>query len=70
LRRANLGLERLRIFARLAHDLHYLDPRRYEYAARAIDEVGRSVGAWIKTAPPPESVVADGAPPAPRPAGA
>jgi hypothetical protein len=44
----NLGLQRLRVFARLAHDLQYLDHRRYEYASRCIDNVGRRVGAWIK----------------------
>jgi hypothetical protein len=48
LRRVNLGLQRLRVFARLAHDLQYLDHRRYEYASRCIDNVGRRVGAWIK----------------------
>ena len=30
-------------------DLGYLDPRRYEHAARALDETGRKVGAWRKT---------------------
>jgi len=48
LRRVNLQLQRLRIFCRLAHELHYLDHRRYEHAARGIDDVGRRVGAWIK----------------------
>lgn len=45
---ANLGLEKLRILMRLAKDLRHLDARRYEHAARAIDEVGRMVGGWIK----------------------
>ena len=49
LARANLGIEKLRFLARLAMDLHYLDPRRYEHAARALDETGRKVGAWRKT---------------------
>jgi len=49
LRAANLGLERLRILSRLAHDLEYLDHRRYEFAARSIDGVGRFIGAWIKS---------------------
>ena len=48
LARANLGLEKLRFFFRLAHDQHHLDARRYEHAARAIDEVGRLVGGWAK----------------------
>ena len=50
LKAANLGLEKLRHLFRLADDLRHIDPRRYEYAAREIDTVGRLVGAWIKTA--------------------
>ena len=49
LARANLGLEKLRFLLRLAHDLRYLDHRRYEHAARGLDETGRSIGAWRKT---------------------
>ena len=49
LARANLGLEKLRFLFRLAHDLRHLDPRRYEHAARCLDETGRSIGAWSKT---------------------
>ena len=45
---ANLGLEKLRFLFRLACDLRILDRRRYEYAARSIDETGRRVGAWRK----------------------
>lgn len=45
---ANLGLEKLRFLFRLAADLKLLDLRRYEFAARAIDEVGRLVGGWMK----------------------
>jgi hypothetical protein len=48
LRQANLDLTKLRHLLRLAHDLRYLDPRRYEHAARAIDETGRCIGGWIK----------------------
>ena len=46
---ANLGLEKLRVLFRLAKDLHHIDLRRYEHAARTLDEVGRMVGGWIKT---------------------
>jgi hypothetical protein len=45
---ANLGLEKLRFFVRLAHEQRHLDARRYEHAARQIDEVGRLVGGWVK----------------------
>lgn len=48
LSRANLGIEKLRFLLRLAHDLRHLDRRRYEYAARCLDETGRKVGAWMK----------------------
>lgn len=45
---ANLALERLRFFFRLASDLRVLDLRRYEHAARLIDETGRLTGGWMK----------------------
>ena len=48
LTQANLGLEKLRFLLRLAWDLRYLTSRRYEHAARTVDEVGRRVGAWKK----------------------
>ena len=48
LQRANLNLEKLRVMIRLAHELHLIDSRRYEHAARTIDEVGRLVGGWRK----------------------
>jgi hypothetical protein len=40
LRRANLGIEKLRFLLRLAADLRVLDRRRYEHAARTLDETG------------------------------
>ena len=52
LARANMGLEKLRFFFRLAHEQRHLDARRYEHAARAIDEVGRLVGGWAKASGP------------------
>ena len=48
LARANLGVEKLRFLFRLATDLRYLDLRRYEHAARNLDEVGRLIGGWRK----------------------
>lgn len=38
LARANLGLEKLRFFFRIAVERQHIDKRRYEFAARAIDE--------------------------------
>lgn len=48
LARANLGIEKLRFFFRLATNLRFLDGRRYEHAARTLDEVGRLIGGWRK----------------------
>lgn len=45
---ANLGLEQLRFLIRLAKDLNHLDLRRYEFAARAVDETGRLIGGWLR----------------------
>ena len=45
---ANLGIEKLRLLFRMATEMRYLDPRRYEHAARGLDEVGRLVGGWTK----------------------
>ena len=42
LARANLGVEKLRIFFRLARDLRCLDTRRYEHAARYLDDTANS----------------------------
>ena len=49
LRAANLGLEKLRVGVRLAKDLKHLDFTRYEHAVRAMEEIGRMVGGWIKS---------------------
>jgi hypothetical protein len=48
LAQANLHLEKLRYLFRLSHDLRHLDLRRYEFAARAVDEIGKLVGGWMK----------------------
>ena len=48
LRTANLGIEKLRHLVRLAFDLRHLDERRYEYAARELDNIGRRIGARRK----------------------
>ena len=50
LAQANLGIEKLRFLFRLAHDLRCLDSRRYEHAARCLDETGRRIGAWVHRA--------------------
>jgi type IV secretory pathway protease TraF len=45
---ANLAIEKLRHLFRLAFTLKCIDERRYEHAARAIDAIGRQIGAWTK----------------------
>ena len=62
LARANLGIEKLRFFFRPAVELHYLDRRRYQHAARVLDEIGRLIGGWAKAhaAAAPGAKSADG----------
>ena len=48
LQRANLLLEKQRLLWRVAYTLRHADVRRYEHAAREIDEIGRRIGAWLK----------------------
>lgn len=55
LRTVNLKLETLRVLLRLTTDLKLLDLRRYEYAARSIDEIGRLVGGWMKASDAPQA---------------
>ena len=48
LRCANLRLEKLRVLLRICQEQHYLSHTRYEYAIRAVNEVGRMLGGWLK----------------------
>lgn len=50
---ANFGIEKLRLLFRLAHDPKLLDLRRYEHAARELDEIGRLIGGWRKASDAP-----------------
>lgn len=45
----NLALEKLRFLFRLSMDLRCLDRRRYEFAARSLDDIGRQVGGWLRS---------------------
>ena len=49
LHQANLGLETLRFQMRLAKDLQCLKVESYGFAAKAIDEIGKLVGGWLKS---------------------
>lgn len=48
LKTANLKLEKLRYLIRLAKDLRFLNLKGYEFAARAVDSIGISIGGWLK----------------------
>ncbi len=46
LEKADLELEKLRIFVRLAHDYNFIGTRQYENASASIAELGRLLGGW------------------------
>jgi four helix bundle protein len=48
LHRADIQLEQLRLWLRLAQDLELITLKQYEHVARLTNEVGRLLGAWIK----------------------
>jgi len=48
LAQANIQLEKLRFFTRLARDLRFIAPRRYEYITRQINQIGIQLGGWLK----------------------
>jgi hypothetical protein len=49
LEEANLTLEILRFQMRLAKDLQCLKVESYGFASKAIDEIGKLVGGWLKS---------------------
>jgi hypothetical protein len=49
LAQANLTLEILRFQLRLAKDLRCLKTASYAFGTKAIDEIGRLVGGWLKS---------------------
>ena len=53
LMQVNLTLEVLRFQVRLAKDLQCLRTNSYAFAARALDEIGRLVGGWLKSGAEP-----------------
>lgn len=50
LRKANLCLEKLRHTARLGFELRLITVKQYEFAAVQLEGIGKSAGAWIKSA--------------------
>lgn len=49
LEQSNLVIEILRFQMRLAKDLQCLQIESYGFAAKAIDEIGKRVGGWLKS---------------------
>lgn len=50
LQEANLHLNRLRAYLRIALELKYTSPRQYQFAAKHTAELGKLLGGWLKTA--------------------
>jgi len=53
LRQANLRLDRVRHLWRLGHELQAVPVRQYGHGARLLEELGRQIGAWRRSAPDP-----------------
>lgn len=49
LHRANIQLEKLRLFVRLAYENKLFTSGKYREASENIQELGRMTGAWIKS---------------------
>ncbi len=47
---ADVALAQLRTQLRLAHDWQLISAGQFEHGAKLMDEIGRLLGAWIKTA--------------------
>lgn len=48
LKKANVKLERLRYGIRISHDLHLINNQKYGVISMKIDEIGGTLGNWIK----------------------
>lgn len=53
---ADARLEQVRVYLRLAHDLHLLSLRQYEYVGREVSAVGALLGDWLKRIAPRQAV--------------
>ena len=49
LHRADLELDKLRLYLRLSRDRGITKPNQYEHAARALTEIGKLLGGWLKS---------------------
>ncbi len=59
----NLSLARLRVLIRLAYRRTYLAENAYEFVSTELDEAGRMLGGWIKSAGAGRPGHADGSAP-------
>jgi len=50
LKQADVRLQLLRTYLRLAVELRYTDPQQFHYAAEHLDELGKLLGGWLKKA--------------------
>src|SRR3989304_1055793 len=50
LQQADITLTKLRFYLRLCRDLELFSTGQYEHVARMVNEVGRLLGGWLKTA--------------------
>lgn len=48
LKHADMALDRLRVYLRLAHRWHWLSNGQFEHVSRMVAEVGRLLGGWIR----------------------
>lgn len=48
LEQSNLNLQKLRFLMRVCKDRQCISLNQYEYAARAINDIGTDLGSWIK----------------------
>jgi four helix bundle protein len=49
---ADLELDKVRLYIRLAHTRRLTNHDQYLFAAEALTEIGKLLGGWLKTLPP------------------
>lgn len=50
LQSADVALNRLRLYLRLAHHWHWLSDGQYQHVSQMVAEIGRLLGGWLKQA--------------------
>lgn len=48
LQTADVALNRLRLYLRLAHHWHWLSDNQYHHVSELVAEIGRLLGGWLK----------------------